>query len=113
MKEVINLQGEKELVAVDTTVKTVNGTHYLLTEEDEIELAEREEVWAAGADDRKIAQLIMLRKPLFEEADQEILKHEDNDIDARTWRTYRQKLRDITKQEDLDNIEWPIKPNKL
>lgn len=27
-----------------------------------------------------------------------------------TWNTYRQELRDITTQTDLDNISWPTKP---
>ena len=26
------------------------------------------------------------------------------------WTTYRQALRDITKQSDVDNITWPEKP---
>ena len=34
MKEVINLSGEKELVQEDTLVKTKNGVHYLLTQEE-------------------------------------------------------------------------------
>lgn len=32
MKEVINLQGEKEMVNINTAVKTVNGIHYRLTQ---------------------------------------------------------------------------------
>ena len=27
------------------------------------------------------------------------------------WKTYRQSLRDITKQSDPDNITWPTKPS--
>lgn len=42
MKEVINLQGEKEMVNIDTAVKTVNGIHYLLTQE-EVDLKAAEE----------------------------------------------------------------------
>jgi hypothetical protein len=38
MKEVINLVGDKELVSVDTPVKTVDGIHYLHTPEDIIEI---------------------------------------------------------------------------
>ena len=32
-------------------------------------------------------------------------KYQDQD-----WLNYRQSLRDITEQEDPDNIIWPIKP---
>ena len=29
------------------------------------------------------------------------------------WQTYRQELRDITKQPDPKNISWPIKPSSV
>tara|TARA_R100000306_G_C4316918_1_gene113122 strand:- start:390 stop:626 length:237 start_codon:yes stop_codon:yes gene_type:complete len=32
-------------------------------------------------------------------------------VDASAWKTYRQKLRDITKDADLDNPTWPTKPS--
>lgn len=47
MKEVINLIGEKELVSESTPVKTTNGVHYLLTSEDDIEIAAKEAAHAA------------------------------------------------------------------
>jgi len=47
---------------------------------------------------------------LFEEADIEIFKLEDSGGDTSAWRTYRQQLRDVTKQSDLNNISWPSKP---
>ena len=50
------------------------------------------------------------RQPLFEEADIEIFKLEDSGGDTSAWRTYRQQLRDVTKQSDLNNISWPSKP---
>lgn len=49
MKEVINLQGAKVQVAVDTPVKTVNGVHYLLNQAEQDEIAAREAAWQAGA----------------------------------------------------------------
>lgn len=42
MKEVINLQGEKELVSIDTSVRTSDGIHYLHTSEEQIEIDDRE-----------------------------------------------------------------------
>ena len=47
MKEVINLQGEVEEVSADTTVRTANGVHYLLTEAEETELSDRATAWEA------------------------------------------------------------------
>ncbi len=51
------------------------------------------------------------RGVLLEEADHKINTLVDNNQDASAWRTYRQKLRDITKAEDLDNVTWPTKPS--
>ena len=34
----------------------------------------------------------------------------DAPVDAATWTTYRQALRDITTQADPFNIQWPTKP---
>jgi hypothetical protein len=48
---------------------------------------------------------------LFEEADIEIYKLEDSGGDVSAWRTYRQALRDITKQSDPSNLTWPTKPS--
>ncbi len=50
------------------------------------------------------------REALLEEADIEIFKLEDNGGDTSAWRKYRQELRDITKQADLENVIWPSKP---
>lgn len=54
------------------------------------------------------------REPLLNEADIQIRKHADIDhVNLAEWRTYRQALRDVTLQNDLDNIQWPIKPVTL
>ena len=53
----------------------------------------------------------MQREPLLLESDHKINTLVDNGGDASEWRTYRQKLRDITKAEDLDNVTWPTKPS--
>ena len=51
------------------------------------------------------------RVDLLEEADIEIYKLEDSGGDVSAWRTYRQALRDITKQSDPSNLTWPTKPS--
>ena len=51
----------------------------------------------------------MNRAALLSEADIEILKGEDAGTDVSAWRTYRQALRDITKN-DPRNLTWPQKP---
>ena len=51
------------------------------------------------------------RGVLLEEADHKIWTLEDTGANVSEWRIYRQKLRDITKAEDLDNVTWPTKPS--
>ena len=51
------------------------------------------------------------RVDLLDEADIEIYKLEDSGGDVSAWRTYRQALRDITKQSDPSNLTWPTKPS--
>jgi len=58
MKEVINLNGELELVPVDTVVKTINGKHYLLTQAEQDELAARAAAWEAEAIQRQALEEI-------------------------------------------------------
>ena len=61
MKEVINLQGEKVQVPVDTPVKTVNGVHYLLSQAEQDEIAAREAVWQAESVKRNaLAKILRL-----------------------------------------------------
>jgi hypothetical protein len=59
----------------------------------------------------KKLNLRSLRSPLIIEADYKINTLEDAGSDASAWKTYRQKLRDITKGDDLDNPTWPTKPS--
>lgn len=60
---------------------------------------------------KKLELIRMQREPLLLESDHKINTLVDNGGDASEWRTYRQKLRDITKAEDLDNVTWPTKPS--
>jgi hypothetical protein len=50
MKEVINLNGKKIEVSVDTPVVTKGGIHYLHTPEEEAEIASRESEYKAEQD---------------------------------------------------------------
>lgn len=36
-----------------------------------------------------------------------------SDAEKNKWKEYRQVLRDITKQENLENIQWPKMPNEI
>ena len=65
----------------------------------------------ADAVEGKKLNLRSLRLPLIIEADHKINTLEDAGSDASAWKTYRQKLRDITKDDDLDNPTWPTKPS--
>jgi hypothetical protein len=37
----------------------------------------------------------------------------DSPVDKQTWVTYRQELRDITKQADPFNVIWPTEPGRV
>ena len=65
----------------------------------------------ADALEGKKLNLRTKRAPLIIEADHKINTLEDAGSDASAWKTYRQKLRDITKADDLINPTWPTKPN--
>ena len=47
MKQVIDLEGNEISVANTTVVKTVNGIHYILTPEDDLEVTQKEEQYQA------------------------------------------------------------------
>lgn len=71
---------------------------------------EQDAEYQADLDVSQKNTLRMLREPLLKEADWQIHKIEDASGDASAWRTYRQALRDVTKQSDIYNINWPTKP---
>lgn len=50
------------------------------------------------------------RAPLLIEADWLVQRAEDQGVGVSEARTYRQALRDVTKQPDPENVIWPVKP---
>ena len=91
--------------------KMVNGETIQLTAEEEAARDAEEKAWAEGAPARRMTDLRMRRNNLLAETDwmgnSDVTMSED-------WKTYRQALRDITKQtpadDSLSNITWPTKP---
>jgi hypothetical protein len=58
---------------------------------------------------QKASQIRNQRNNLLRDSDWTQLR--DVNVDHGAWESYRQKLRDITKQSDFpDRIEWPDKP---
>ena len=82
-----------------------------LSDEEKTEITAKEKIWADTKGDRQKENIRFEREPLLQEADYKINTLVDNNQDASAWRTYRQKLRDITKASDLDNVTWPTKPS--
>ena len=91
--------------------KMVNGVRIQFTAEEEKARDLEEQAWADGAPARRMADLRQQRNQLLEDTDwmgnSDVTMSED-------WKTYRQALRDITKQtpsdDALSNITWPKKP---
>lgn len=61
MKIVIDDKGIETEVAADTTVKTINGIHYLLTTEDKSELASKELEWISKRNNRSLQECYQKR----------------------------------------------------
>ena len=91
--------------------KMVNGERIQFTAEEEKARDLEEQAWADGAPARRMASLRDQRNQLLAETDW--MGNSDVTMSA-DWKTYRQALRDITKQtpsdDALSNITWPKKP---
>ena len=93
--------------------KYVDGVLVELTDEEQAFRDEEEKAWADGEADRNMAELRKQRNELLVETDYMALS-DVTMTDA--WKTYRQELRDITKQTPTDirlsNIKFPEKPTE-
>ena len=93
--------------------KYVDGVLVELTDEEQAFRDAEEKAWADGQADRNMAELRKQRNKLLVETDYMALS-DVTMTDA--WKTYRQELRDITKQPPTDirlsNIKFPEKPTE-
>ena len=93
--------------------KYVDGVLVELTDEEQAFRDAEEKAWADGEADRNMAELRRQRNKLLVETDYMALS-DVTMTDA--WKTYRQELRDITKQTPTDirlsNIKFPTKPTE-
>tara|TARA_B100000242_G_scaffold292321_1_gene267490 strand:- start:15 stop:305 length:291 start_codon:yes stop_codon:yes gene_type:complete len=91
--------------------KVLNGETVQLTEEEEAELDAREKAWTDDAPARRMSLLRNQRNQILAQTDW--MGNSDVTM-SDAWKTYRQALRDITKQtpadDTLSNITWPTKP---
>ena len=96
------------------THKMVNGEKVPLTDAEIKELEARDVEWEKGAYDRALEELRMKRNQFLVESDWTQFRDVTLTKDA-DWKTYRQSLRDITKDlttvDDIDKVTWPTKPS--
>ena len=96
------------------THKIINGEKVSLTDEEIKELEARDVEWEKGAYDRALEELRIKRNQLLVESDWTQFRDVTLTKDA-DWKTYRQSLRDITKDlttvDDIDKVTWPTKPS--
>lgn len=79
------------------------------TAEEEAARDAEEAAWAAGADDRKAADVRQERNQLLSETDW--MAGSDVTM-SDEWRTYRQALRDVPAQSGFPtDVTWPTKPS--
>jgi len=94
------------------THKMVNGKKVPLTDAEIKELEARDVEWAKGAYDRAITNLRMERNRKLMESDW--MANSDVTMDDK-WKTYRQELRDLTKELDTEDkvnkVIWPKEPS--
>lgn len=87
---------------------TPNG-NVPFTSEEEAEWDAMEAEWAAGANDRAASALRTERNAKLAESDWTQIA--DATVDKAAWASYRQALRDITKQAGFPaTVVWPEKP---
>jgi hypothetical protein len=89
----------------------VNGETIQLTAEEEAARDAEEKAWDDGAPARRMSLLRDQRNQILAQTDWMGNSDVTMSVD---WKTYRQALRDITKQtptdDTLSNITWPKKP---
>ena len=94
-----------------TRYKLVNGERVKFTTEEEKARDAEEKKIAEAAPAQRMSNLRIQRNRLLEESD--FMGMSDYTM-TDEWKTYRQALRDITKQtpedDTLSNIKWPTAP---
>ena len=100
-----------------TRFKMVNGEKIQFTAEEEKERDLEEKAWNDAAPERRMTDLREKRNILLAETDWIVIKaRESNATVPSAWKTYRQELRDLTKQtptdDALSNIKFPEKPTE-
>ncbi len=96
--------------------KIVNGQQVELTADEIAAIAAQETAWNDGAFDRAMADLRQRRNQLLAETDWTVLQDNPLTPEKRSeWMVYRTELRNITQGlntvEDINNIDYPDKPN--
>ena len=78
------------------------------TAEEEIAWAADQTAWAAGARDRKAAEIRAERNGKITACDWRMLTDSPGSAE---WKVYRQALRDVPQQAGFpENVVWPIAP---
>ena len=92
--------------------KFVDGVIVDMTDEEIAARQAEEKEWADGAAARNLSSLREQRNRKLAECDWLIVMHKEKGTNIPTaWKTYRQALRDITKDyTSLDDVVWPEKP---
>lgn len=86
MKKAINAEGVEVQVSNETTVKTIDGIHYLLTAEDQVVIQAEEYFWQEEAIQRLNEISISNRKSAYvEESDPVFFKYQRGESTRQEW----------------------------
>ena len=96
-----------------STFKMVDNEQVPLTDAELAELSTRQQAYLTGLIDSKWANIRSERKPFLSNCDWTQTVDAPLTTEQKAmWATYRQALRDITKQSNPDNIVWPTAPTE-
>ncbi len=82
MKIAVDIKGAVTEVPENMPVKTIDGVHYLLTPEDEAEIANKEALYAAKASERTREEVFNKRRQQYGSAEEQLEYAVENSWDA-------------------------------
>ena len=96
------------MFSIEHNITTGDTNQILFTAEEEAKWAVEQAAWAAGANDRKAAEVRKERNAKIAACDWRVLP---DVLNGDVWKVYRQALRDVPKQAGFPgSVVWPVEP---
>jgi len=92
------------------TFKTVDGVNIPLTATEIAEFETKDAAWELGASARLLKDIRAKRNALIAQTDHLMVADSPHAANE-SLKAYRQALRDVPQQTDLNHVVWPLMPN--